>query len=250
MDEIIHRYLLRHGDRAMVLCQRLTEWVTHAPELEEELALANIALDLLGQARTLYAYAAEREGAGATEDDLAYWRGDREYLNVLLVEQPNGNFAATMARQLLHDAYAIELWSALASSTDERLAGLAARAVKETAYHLRHAHTWVVRLGDGTDESHALIQRAVDELWRFTGELFEGDAVEADLAARGVAPSPSALQPAWRGRVEGALAEATLTLPEDGVMASGGRHGIHGEQLSYLLGEMQVLARRFPGATW
>ena len=244
------RYLLRHADRALVLGQRLCQWVTHAPELEEEIALANVALDLVGQARVLYAEAGATSGRGWTEDDLAYWRSDRSFFNPLLVEQPNGDFAFTMVRQLLHDAWAAELWGALRTSADPFLAGVAGKVVKETAYHLRHASAWVVRLGDGTDESHRRTVAALDELWRFTGELFEADEVEAALAADGVAPDPASLRGPWLVRIDAVLAEATLARPADGPMRSGGRTGRHGEQLGHLLGELQVVARSHPGATW
>lgn len=244
------RYPLRHGDRALVLGQRLGQWVTHAPELEEEIALANLALDLLGQARALYTEAGAWSGRGWTEDDLAYWRDDRSFFNPLLVEQPNGDFAVTMVRQLLHDAWAAELWGALRSSTDPFLAGLAGKVVKETAYHLRHASAWVVRLGDGTDESRRRCVAALDDLWRFTGELFEADEVETELVAAGAVPDPASLREPWLARVRAALDQATLPVPADQPMRSGGRRGLHGEQLSHLLGELQVVARSHPGASW
>ena len=243
-------YLLRQADRALVLSHRLSEWVAHAPELEEDVAIANIALDLVGQARVLYAAAADVEGEGRTEDDLAYTRSDREFRNVLLVEQPNGDFAHCMVRQLLHDAYAIELWSALRDSVDETLAGLAAKAAKETAYHLRHSATWVIRLGDGTDESHRRAAAALDDLWRFVDELFDADEVEHTLVAARVAPDPASLREGWDRRIDAVLAEATLTRPEVEHPARGGRDGEHGESLSYLIGEMRSVRVEHPGATW
>jgi ring-1,2-phenylacetyl-CoA epoxidase subunit PaaC len=247
-------YVLRQGDRALVLAQRLLEVVTHAPEIEEDMALSNLALDLIGQARALYAYAGEIEGpvGGAVrdEDHYAYWRDAHEFLNPLLVERPNGDFAHVIVRQFLHDAYASAYWTAMTGSTDATLAALAGKAVKETAYHLRHARSWVVRLGDGTDESHARAQRAVDELWRDTGELFDADEVEDALVEAGVAADPARLQEAWRATVSSTLAEATLTMPDDGPMQRGGRTGHHSEQFSYLVGELQVVARTHPGATW
>ncbi len=249
-QEALFVYVLRQADRALVLSHRLSEWVAHAPELEEDVALANIALDLLGQARVLYAYAAELEGDGRDEDDLAFTRSDREFRNVLLVEQPSGDFAHAMVRQLLHDAYAIELWSALRSSSDATIAGLAAKAAKETAYHLRHAATWVVRLGDGTDESHRRTVAALDDLWRFVDELFEADDVERSLAAAGVAVDPASLREGWDRRVDAVLSEATLARPEVEYPARGGRDGEHGESLSYLLGEMRSVRVEHPGATW
>jgi ring-1,2-phenylacetyl-CoA epoxidase subunit PaaC len=243
-------YVLRQGDRALVLAQRLLEEVTHAPEIEEDMALANLALDLIGQARALHSYAAEVEGGGHDEDHFAYWREQHEFLNPLLVEQPNGDFAHVIVRQFLHDAFALPYWQAMTRSTDATLAALAGKSEKETAYHLRHSRAWVVRLGDGTAESHTRAQAAVDALWRFTGELFDGDEVEHALVTSGVAADPIALAGAWRATVEGALREATLDVPGDVTMQRGGRVGRHSEGFSYLLGEMQVVARAHPGATW
>ncbi len=252
-------YVLRQGDRALILAQRLLEEIAHAPEIEEDMALSNLALDLIGQARGLYTYAGELDGPAVEadgdggvrdENHYAYWREEHEFLNPLLVEQPNEDFAHVIGRQFLHDALALPFWQRMVTSTDETLAALAGKAVKETAYHLRHSRSWVVRLGDGTDESRARMQSAIDHLWRFTGELFERDAVEDELVSSGVAADPEALRTEWRGIVGEALDEATLTVPDDGVMQSGGRHGHHSEQFSYLIGEMQVLARAHPGASW
>lgn len=249
MDHLL-TYTLRQGDRALVLAQRLLEVITHAPEIEEDMALSNLALDLIGQARALYTYAGELEGAGNDEDHFAYWREQHEFLNPLLVELPNGDFAQVITRQFLHDAYALPYWRAMTTSSDETLAAIAGKSVKETAYHLRHSRSWVLRLGDGTDESHHRAQTAVDELWRYTGELFEADAVEHELIHAGVAADPAALREQWRTTVSQTLGEATLTMPDDGPMQSGGRTGRHTEQFSYLIGELQVLARAHPGATW
>ena len=250
-------YALRQADRALVLGHRLSQWLTRAHELEEELALGNLALDLLGQARVLYTYAGDVEGAGRSEDDLAYGRDDRQFVTPLLVEQSNGDFAVTMMRQFMHDSWAVPYWRAMTASNDTTFAALAGKAVKETAYHLRHARSWVVRLGDGTAESHARSQAAADRLWRFTDELFESDAVEDALVAVGVAVAPASLREQWRSTVESAFAEATLTVPStpksttaSTAMSTGGRVGRHGESLSYLLGEMQVVARAHPGASW
>jgi len=243
-------YVLRQADRALVLAQRLLEEITHAPEIEEDMALANLALDLIGQARALYSYAGEIEGDGHDEDHFAYWREQHEFLNPLLVEQPNGDFAHVIVRQFLHDAFALPYWQAMTRSSDATLAALAGKAEKETAYHLRHSRAWVVRLGDGTPESRARAQAAVDELWRFTGELFECDEVEAALVADGVAADPDELRVAWKRQVDAALDEATLARPGDVVMQRGGRSGRHTEGFSYLLGELQVVARAHPGATW
>ena len=252
-DQLV-TYTLRQGDRALILAQRLLEEITHAPEIEEDMALSNLALDLIGQARGLYTYAGELEGpidgTVRDEDHYAYWREQHEFLNPLLVEQPNEDFAHIIARQFLHDAYAVPFWQLMADSTDETLRALAGKAIKETAYHLRHSRSWVVRLGDGTDESHDRIQAAVDHLWRFTGELFEHDDVEDTLVAVEVAADPVMIEAAWRRIVSEAFAEATLDEPEDGVMQSGGRSGRHSEAFSYVIGELQVLARAHPGASW
>lgn len=254
-DDHLVTYVLRQGDRALILAQRLLEEITHAPEIEEDMALSNLALDLIGQARALYTYAGELEGPDdegttRTEDHYAYWRDQHEFLNPLLVEQPNDDFAHVIGRQFLHDAMALPYWQAMTSSGDATLAALAGKAVKETAYHLRHSRSWVVRLGDGTDESHRRMQAAIDHLWRYTGELFERDEVEDGSVDDGIAADPDAVRDEWRRIVTDALTEATLVVPDDGVMQSGGRHGRHTEQFSYLIGEMQVLARAHPGATW
>ena len=255
MRDTLAAYVLRQGDRALVLAQRLLEVVTHAPEIEEDMALSNLALDLIGQSRALYSYAGEVEGPAddgtvRDEDHYAYWRDQQEFLNPLLVELPNGDFAQVIGRQFLHDAFALPYWQAMTRSTDESLAALAGKSVKETAYHLRHSRSWVVRLGDGTEESHARMQRAIDELWRYTAELIERDAVEDELVATGVAADPDLLRDEWRTIVNATLDEATITIPADGPMQTGGRVGRHTEQFSYLLGELQVIARAHPGASW
>ena len=216
---------LRLADNALVLGHRLSEWCGHAPMLEEDIALANIALDLIGQARWLYAHAAEVEGDGRDEDALAYLRDAADFRNLLLVEQPNGDFALTIARQFLYAALMAPFWRALATSRDETLAAIAAKAEKEAAYHLRHAAEWLIRLGDGTEESHARAQAALDALWPYTGEMFEVDAIERGLVERGVAVDPQALRPEWDETVDQVLAEATLARPPDGWMQSGGRPG-------------------------
>ena len=248
-------YVLRQADRALILAQRLLEEITHAPEIEEDMALSNLALDLIGQARALYTYAGELEGPDRDgnvhgEDHYAYWREQHEFLSPLLVEHANDDFAHVIARQFLHDAAALPYWQAMTTSTDPTLAALAGKAVKETAYHLRHSRGWLVRLGDGTDESHDRMQSAIEHLWRYTGELFERDEVEDELIAAGVAADPGAVRAEWTRTVEAALAEATLTVPDDGVMQTGGRHGRHTERFPYLIGELQVLARAHPGASW
>jgi ring-1,2-phenylacetyl-CoA epoxidase subunit PaaC len=243
-------YALRLGDDALILSHRLAEWSSRAPALEEDIALTNVGLDLLGQARALLTYAGEVEGAGRSEDDLAYLRSENEFTNCQLVEQPNGDFAVTMARQLFFSAYQLELYRGLAGSGDPTLAAVAAKAVKEVTYHVDHAAGWVIRLGDGTDESHRRMQAGVERMWPFTHELFESDEMTARLAAAGAGTDPAGLGPAWTERIAAVLAEATLERPADGWRPSGGRGGVHSEHLGFLLAEMQHLHRSHPGATW
>jgi ring-1,2-phenylacetyl-CoA epoxidase subunit PaaC len=244
------RYTLGLADDALVLAQRLGEWVSRAPELEEDIALANIGLDLLGQARALLSYAGAVEGRGRDEDDLAYLREEREFRNCLLVEQPNGDFAETIVRQLLFAAYQLGLYRTLTGSTDPTLAAVAAKAVKEVAYHLDHAAGWTVRLGDGTDESHARMQRALRRLWPYASELFEVDEVPGRLVAAGVAADPAELRAEWDRTIGAVLGPATLTRPELPPHPGGGRRGLHSEHLGYLLAELQYLHRVHPGASW
>jgi ring-1,2-phenylacetyl-CoA epoxidase subunit PaaC len=243
-------YILRLADTALILGHRLSEWIGHAPVLEEELALGNIALDLIGEARALYSYAGEVEGKGRDEDVLAYRRDAGSFRNLLLAEQPNGDFAATIVRQFLFSAFAQPLWRALAASRDATLAAIAAKSEKEAAYHLRHAGEWLIRLGDGTEESHCRAQAALDELWPYSGELFERDTVEDALIAAGIAVDPETLRAEWQRTVSAVLAEATLAAPERAWMQSGGRSGRHSEHLGHLLATMQFLQRAYPGATW
>ncbi|MFI6821413.1 1,2-phenylacetyl-CoA epoxidase subunit PaaC [Micromonospora sp. NPDC050187] len=250
MNRDLHEFTLRLGDDALVAAQRLAEWSTRAPEMEEDVALANIALDQLGVARLLLTYAGELEGAGRDEDALAFLRDDRAFRNCLLVELPNGDFAVTMAKLLFLAAYQHLLYEWLVASTDERIHAIAAKARKESAYHLDHAGLWVRRLGDGTEESHRRMQVAVDEVWPYTHELFAADELTARLDAAGLAVAPSTLREQWLETVEAVLADATLKRPADGWGPSGGRDGVHTEHLSYLLAEMQVLHRAHPGATW
>jgi ring-1,2-phenylacetyl-CoA epoxidase subunit PaaC len=241
---------LRLADDALLLGHRLSEWCGRAPTLEEDLALANIGLDLIGQARQLYAYAGEVEDQGRDEDRLAYLRQEREYRNLLLVELPNGDFAFTIVRQLLHAAFMVPFWERLQASRDQTLAAIAARSLKEARYHLRHAAEWVIRLGDGTEESHDRAGAALDELWPWTGELFEQDAAERALVEAGIAVDRKALKPVWDATVDEVLAEATLPRPQAGWMQTGGRRGLHTEHLGYLLAELQHLQRSHPGASW
>lgn len=243
-------YALRLGDNCLVLGHRVSEWCGHAPVLEEDIALANVALDLIGQARLWLGLAGELEGKGRSADDLAYLRDAGAFRNLLLVEQPNGDFAQTLVRQLFFDAWHLPLLRALAGSAEPRFAEIAEKAAKEAAYHLQRSRDLVVRLGDGTDESRARIQRAVDELWYFTGELFEADALDTALAAAGVASELAEIRKAWDAEIDGALKEGTLSRPESGYMQTGGKHGRHGEHLGYILAEMQFLPRAYPGASW
>ncbi len=249
-NEQLFEYVVRIADNALVTGQRLGEWVGHGPELEEDLALANFALDYIGQARALYTYAGEIEGAGRSEDDLAFLRDSHEFRNVLLVEQPNGDFAQTIARQFLFEAYYLRLLDALASSNDERLAAIAARAVKEIRYHLRHTRQWVIRLGDGTGESQRRMQDAIDRLWQYTGEMCTADDIDSWAAESGIGPVPESLRDDWNAFVDDALSEATLARPGNEWMASGGKEGRHTEHHGYLLAEMQFLQRAYPNSTW
>jgi len=243
-------YALRRADDALILGHRLSEWCGHAPALEEDMALANIALDLLGQARTLYSYAAEVEGKGNDEDKFAYLRDVRQYRNLLLAEQPNSDFAHTLVRQFFYSAFADLYWRAMMQSRNPTLAAIAAKSEKESAYHLRHSSEWVIRLGDGTEESHRRTQAAIDDLWAFTGEMFEVDEAERGLIDAGIAVDPATLKPHWLKTVAGIAAEATLALPKSDWMQQGGRHGRHSEHLGHLLSELQYMQRTFPGLTW
>jgi len=246
----LFEYLLRLGDSCLVLGHRVSEWCGHAPELEEDIALANVALDLTGQADMLLGYAARVEGRGRDADALAFLRDAWDFRNLLLCERANGDFAHTILRQFLFDAWQAELYAALARSTDAELAGIAAKGVKEAQYHLRHSGEWVVRLGDGTDESHARAQAALDEFWPFTGEMFETDAVATALIAAGIAPDMTPVEAAWKRTVDDVLAQAMLARPKSGWMQTGGSKGRHGEELGHLLATMQFLPRAYPGAKW
>jgi ring-1,2-phenylacetyl-CoA epoxidase subunit PaaC len=243
-------YTLRRADDALILGHRLSEWCGHAPAMEEDMALANMGLDLLGQARELYSYAARAEGKDNDEDTFAYLRDVRQYRNLLLVEQPNGDFARTMTRQFFYAVFADLYWRAMMMSRDATLAAIAAKAEKEFAYHVRHSSEWMIRLGDGTDESHCRAQTAIDDLWAFTGEMFAVDDAERDLVDAGIAVDPASLRPRWDATVSAVLQEATLSLPQNGWMQKGGRIGHHTEHLGHLLSELQSLQRTFPGATW
>jgi ring-1,2-phenylacetyl-CoA epoxidase subunit PaaC len=253
-------YVLRLGDNALVLGQRLAEWCGHGPVLEEDIALANIALDLIGQARLLLGHAGRLEGRGRGEDELAYLRDPPEFRNATLVELPSsgpasagaasGDYAITIVRNLFFSAYQCAQWRALAASTDRELAAIAEKSLKEARYHLRHAADWTIRLGDGTDESHARTQHALDALWAYTHELFEVDAVETAVAQHGIGVASASLRVGWLETLHPIVAEATLELPADSAFRSTGKLGRHSEHLGYLLAEMQSLHRRYPGATW
>ena len=243
-------YLLRLGDGALILGHRLSEWCGHGPVLEEDIAMSNIALDLVGQATLWLERAAEVEGAGRTADDLAYRRDVPDWRNPLLVEQPNGDFADTMARQFLFDCFHQALLDRLRQSTDEAVAAIAEKALKEVRYHRRHSGGWLIRLGDGTAESRERMQAALDRMWGYTGELFEGDAVDAAIADQGIGPDPADLRTEWDGAVDAVLARATLKRPASAWSVAGGRRGYHSEHLGFLLAEMQFLPRAYPDAVW
>ena len=243
-------HALARADDALILGHRLSEWCGHAPMMEEDMARANIGLDLLGQARSLYQYAAAIRADGSDEDSLAYLRDAPAYRNLLLAELPNGDFARTIVRQFLYTAFADPYWRAAMGSADPTLAAIAAKSEKESAYHLRHTAEWVIRLGDGTDESHARAQGALDELWPYTGELFEVGGGERELIGAGIAVDPASLREGWERQVDEVLGQATLARPPGCWMQSGGRGGRHTEHLGHLLAEMQFLQRTYPGAAW
>jgi ring-1,2-phenylacetyl-CoA epoxidase subunit PaaC len=243
-------HVLRRADDALILGHRLSEWCGHAPMLEEDMALANIGLDLLGQARELYTYAAKVEGKGNDEDKFAYLRDVRQYRNLLLVEQPNGDFAHTMVRQFFYSVFADLYWRAMMKSSDPTLAAIAAKSEKESAYHVRHSGEWMLRLGDGTEESHARAQTAIEDLWAFTGEMFVVDEAERALLDAGIVIEAAAIRPQWLKTVSTIVAEATLTRPTGDWMQQGGRIGHHSEHLGHLLSELQSIQRSFPGAMW
>jgi ring-1,2-phenylacetyl-CoA epoxidase subunit PaaC len=228
----------------------MSEWCGHGPILEEDIAMTNIALDLVGQATTILNYAGETEGAGRDGDALAFLRFDRDYRNLLLVEQPNGDFGMTMMRQFLFDAYRKPLFEKLQLSTDKHLAAIAEKSLKETRYHLKHSSEWVIRLGDGTEESHTRIQESLDTLWRYTPELFYQDGVDAELVKNGIIPNSSEVENEWRKTVNSVLEEATLKVPTNNWKQEGGRKGMHSEHLGYILAEMQYMQRAYPNMEW
>ena len=243
-------YTLRRADDALILGHRLSEWCGHAPAMEEDMALSNIALDLIGQARELYSYAAKLEGSGSDEDKFAFLRDVTQYRNLLLVEHPNGDFAKTIVRLLFYAAFADPYWRSMMASNDPTLAAIAAKSEKESAYHLRHASEWVIRLGDGTEESHDRAQLAIDDLWSFTGEMFLVDDSERSLIDKSTVIDPAKFWDEWRATVSRVVNEATLQLPGNHWMQQGGRSGRHSEHLGHLLSELQYMQRTLPGSSW
>lgn len=243
-------YCIRIGDTSLILGQRLAEWCGHGPILEEDIAMTNISLDLIGQTRGFYSYACTLENKGRTEDDLAFLRNDRDFRNILLSEQPNGDFAQTMLRQFLISAFQCHLFDALQSSSDATLSALATKSLKEVRYHLRHSSEWIIRFGQGTDESRTRIIQAVDELWPYVEELFDADETERSLHAAGLGHDSSGLREPWHSTIREVFSEAGLEVPEKYNSIRGSREGKHSEHLGHLLAEMQVLHRSFPGAEW
>jgi ring-1,2-phenylacetyl-CoA epoxidase subunit PaaC len=243
-------YLLRLGDDRLVLGHRLSEWCGHGPVLEEDIATANIALDLLGHATMWLRLAGQLEGEGRDEDALAYWRDEHEFRNLQLCELPNGDFGFTVLRQFLFDAWSLQLLDALTRSSHAEVAAIAGKALKETRYHIRHSSEWVVRLGDGTAESQRRMQAALDELWSWTGELSYEDQVDQSLRAEDVVPELASLRPPWEALTREVLTRATLAIPAGPARMTGGRFGRHTEHLGHMLAEMQIVARSHPGAKW
>ncbi len=244
------QYLLRIGDTALILAQRLGEWTGHAPVLEEDIALANMALDLIGQARAVLTRAGQLEGSGYDEDQLAFLRDERDFRNVTLVELPRGDFAVTVLRNAMMASFLRLLWERLRGSSDAELAAIAGKAVKEARYHQQHAFDWVVRLGQGTDESLRRLRAALDQLWRYGAELFDEDAVDEHAAATGLGPRWGDLADAWDAEMAALLGEAGLEVPKAVPFRSTGKRGVHSEHMGYILAEMQYLQRAYPGGTW
>lgn len=249
-EQTLIAYTLRLADNALILSQRMVELVAAGPELEEELANANFALDFIGQARMFYAHAGHLEGQGRKEDDFAFMRDEHEFRNLLMLEQPNGHFGDALVRQYLFEAYYFHVLEALTKCSDHGLVEIAERAIKEVKYHLRHSSQWLIRLGDGTPLSHERAQQALNDLWRYTGEMFAVDEIDTSMQADHAGPDLAGIYQLWRDDVAATVAQATLTLPDDEWMASGGKQGQHSEHLGFILSEMQYLQRSFPGATW
>jgi ring-1,2-phenylacetyl-CoA epoxidase subunit PaaC len=249
-NEALYNYVLRLGDDSLILGQRLGEWCGHGPILEEDIAMTNISLDLIGQAMSLLDYAGELEGQGKDHDALAFLRFENEYRNALLLEQPNGDFANTMMRQFLFDAFRKPLYEKLLESTDKQIAAIAEKSLKETRYHLKHTSEWIIRLGDGTDESHQRAQTALDHLWRYTDELFTETEEDKALVIAGIVPAMGEIKILWKQTVEAILAEATLQIPTNNWQFEGGRKGIHSEHLGFLLADLQYMQRAYPNMKW
>lgn len=249
-NEALFNYTLRLGDTSLILAQRLSEWTGHGPFLEEDLALTNIALDIFGRAKSLLEYAGQVEGKGRSEDDLAFLRNDREFFNALITEQPNGDYAQTIIRQAFVDCFDLLFYTELAKSKDQTLAGIAAKSVKEISYHKRHSFSWVMRFGNGTEESMKRLKKGFSNTWEFTGELFEMTQVDQVLLKEGIAVDLEALKPIWEKEIFDLLGKANITVPENTFMQQGSRRGLHSEHLSYILAEMQSLPRMHPGAKW
>ena len=242
-------YTLRIADSSLILGQRMSEWCSNGPTLEEDIAMSNIALDMFGQANGFYQYAAQLDSTKSA-DELAFRRNEREFFNHQLVEQENGNFGTTMVRNFLHDVFNFLFYTELSKSKDETLSALASKSLKEVKYHLRHSSNWLIRLGDGTEESNTKMQDALDNLWMYTGELFEMDNLDTELLNNGIAVDNSALKSEWDRMVDEILVKAKLTRPEDAYMATGSKKGLHTEYLGFILSEMQFLQRAYPDAKW
>ncbi len=249
-NQNLTEYLLHLADNALIIGHRLSEWCGFGPVLEQDIAMTNIALDQIGLARMWYQYAVETEGKGHTEDDLAYHRDAWEFRNVLLAEQPNGDFAHTIARHFYYDVFNYYLYEQLAQSKDTRIAAIAAKGLKEVTYHLKYSSDWVIRLGDGTAESHARMQKALEDLWMFTGELMTPDATDLNMLTSGTGADLAVIHPLWQAKVQEVVSEATLTLPTATWMLQGGKKGVHSEHLGHILTELQFVQRAYPGMTW
>lgn len=249
-QEALFKYILRIGDTNLILGQRLSEWTGHGPFLEEDLALTNITLDITGAAKSLLEYAALVEGKGRTEDDLAFLRNDRQFFNLQITELPNGDYARTIARQVLIDCFDFYFYQELAKSKDETLAGIAQKSLKEVTYHLRHTSSWLERFGDGTEESHNKVQSALNELWQYTNELFEMNEVDELLLKEGIAVDLNVVKTKWEKHISELVEKSTLIIPENVFMQTGSRKGIHTEHLAFILAEMQALPRMYPDAKW
>ncbi|MFM9945744.1 MAG: 1,2-phenylacetyl-CoA epoxidase subunit PaaC [Bacteroidia bacterium] len=243
-------YILHLADNGLILAQRLGEWCGHGPVLEQDIALTNIALDVLGQARYFYQYAAEVDGEGKSEDDYAYFRNERDFKNFLLLEQPNGDWSQTIVRQFFYDNFMQLVYTKLLSSTDKQIAAIASKAIKEVNYHLKFSSEWIIRMGDGTEESHERVHNAVNTLWEFTGELFVHTDYEKEMAAEGIGCDVAILKKEWQARVNEIFAEATLQVPQATWFQSGGKTGVHSENLGLLLTDLQYLQRTYPGNSW